>query len=86
MRYTIDHPEEAAALMAKKHPTVNAKAAAAEIELVGDAVQPEEDGAPIGTMDRERVAGAIKALVDAGAVKPGLKPEQLVSFDLVPKS
>ena len=37
-------------------------------------------------MDRERVAGAIKALEDAGAVKSGLTPEQLVSFDLVPKS
>ncbi|WP_327396767.1 ABC transporter substrate-binding protein [Streptomyces phaeochromogenes] len=86
MRYAIDHPEEAASVLAKKHPTVNEKAAAAEIELVGEAVQPKEDGAPIGTMDRERVAGAIKALVDAGAVKSGLTPEQLVSFDLVPKS
>ncbi|MCX4973665.1 ABC transporter substrate-binding protein [Streptomyces sp. NBC_00620] len=86
MRYAIDHPDEAAALMAEKFPTLNKETAAAEIELVGTAVQPKEDGAPIGTMDRERVAGAIKALEDAGAVKPGLTPEKLVSFDLVPKS
>ncbi|WP_329547071.1 ABC transporter substrate-binding protein [Streptomyces sp. NBC_01356] len=86
MRYAIDHPDEAAALMADKFPTLNEKTAAAEIELVGAAVQPKEDGAPIGTMDPERVAGAIKALEDAGAVKPGLTPEELVSFDLVPKS
>lgn len=37
-------------------------------------------------MDRERVAGAIEALVDAGAVEAGLTPEEPVSFDLVPKS
>ncbi|WTP60561.1 ABC transporter substrate-binding protein [Streptomyces phaeochromogenes] len=86
MRYAIDHPEEAASVLAKKHPTVNEKAAAAEIELLGEAVQPKKAGAPIGTMDRERVAGAIKALVDAGAVKSSVTPEQLVSFDLVPKS
>lgn len=86
MRYAIDHPDEAAALMADKFPTLNEETAAAEIELVGAAVQPKEDGAPIGTMDPGRVAGAIKALEDAGAVKPGLTPEELVSFDLVPKS
>lgn len=46
----------------------------------------KDGGAPIGTMDRERVAGAIEALVDAGAVEAGLTPEEPVSFDLVPKS
>ncbi|MDL5204101.1 ABC transporter substrate-binding protein [Streptomyces sp. ALI-76-A] len=86
MRYAIDHPREAAKLMHDKHPTVDEKTAAAEIGLVGTAVRPAEDGAPIGTMERDRVAGAIRTLVDAGAVRPGLEPEQLVSFDLVPKS
>ncbi|MGW0333359.1 ABC transporter substrate-binding protein [Streptomyces sp. NPDC003011] len=86
MRDVIEHPQEAARLMHDRHPTVDEETAAAEIELVGAAVRPKEDGAPIGTMDRARVAGAIRTLVDAGAVRPGLKPEQLVSFDLVPKS
>ncbi|WP_200303429.1 ABC transporter substrate-binding protein [Streptomyces adelaidensis] len=85
MTYAIGHPDEAAELMHEKFPTVSVRTAAAEIELVGAAVQPKDGGAPIGTMDRERVAGAIEALVDAGAVKAGLTPEELVSFDLVPK-
>lgn len=86
MTYAIAHPDEAAELMHEKFPTVSPRTAAAEIELVGAAVQPKDGGAPIGTMNRERVAGAIEALVDAGAVEAGLTPEELVSFDLVPKS
>jgi len=83
--YAIENPEEAAQILVKHQPGQNEKAAAAELELMKPYVRSNES-ATVGVMDSERVARAIAILQGAGAIKPGLKPEQFVTFDLVPKA
>src|SRR5690606_11786610 len=85
LAYAIDHPQEAAQILVKYEPGQNEQAAAAELELMKPYVRSNES-ATVGVMDSERVARAIAILQGAGALKAGLTPEQIVSFDLVPKA
>lgn len=83
--YAIDNPAEAAQILVKHEAGQNEKAAAAELELMKPYVR-TNDSATVGLMDNQRVARGIAILQGAGALKPGLTPEQVVSFDLVPKA
>jgi NitT/TauT family transport system substrate-binding protein len=43
-------------------------------------------GVPVGALDAERVARSIAILQGSGQIQPGLKPEQVIDFNLVPKA
>ncbi|GIJ49172.1 hypothetical protein Val02_60580 [Virgisporangium aliadipatigenens] len=83
LEYTIDHPEEAAQILKKAQPAADVTAAVGEITLMTPYVR--ATGIPIGSLDQARVARAITTLEEGGLIKPGLKPEAVVDFGLVPK-
>ncbi len=86
LEYALDHPEEAGQILAKYDEAAIAEVAARELELMAPFARPLNPGEPYGVLDRDRVARSIGLLEAAGSIQPGLTPEQLVSFDLVPGS
>jgi NitT/TauT family transport system substrate-binding protein len=83
LAYSIEHPEETGQILVQRQPAENAEIAAAEVELMAPAVG---TGDVIGTLDRDKVQGTIDILVQSEAIGPGLTPDDLVSFDLLPAS
>ncbi|BCJ64536.1 ABC transporter substrate-binding protein [Polymorphospora rubra] len=86
LEYSIAHPQEAGEILHKNVSTAQAAPAAAELELMGAYVRSAGSGAAVGTLDSERIARSIAILQGAGAIPPGLTPEQIINFDLAPKS
>ncbi|QSB12846.1 hypothetical protein JQS43_14275 [Natronosporangium hydrolyticum] len=73
-------PAAAADSLAVYNPPTDVDIAAAELELMAPYVGP----APIGGLERQRVAQMIATLEGAGAVPPGVTPGDVVAFDLLP--
>jgi NitT/TauT family transport system substrate-binding protein len=86
LEYAVAHPAESAEILRRYVPATNAKAAAGELQLMSAFVRSEASGAPLGALDRQRVARSIAILQGAGAIPAGLTPDQVVSFDLAPKA
>lgn len=86
LEYALDNPAEAGELLAASDPAADAGVAARELELMAPFARPLSPGEPFGVIDRDRLARSIGVLEAAGAIQPGLTPEQLVDFDLVPGS
>lgn len=82
----VDNPKEAGDILVKKQPTANAAVAAAELELMASYVRSSGAGAPVGAFDSQRVARSIAILQGAGAIPPGMTPDQVVTFDVVEAS
>ncbi len=82
----IDHPAEAGKIMQKDVPTADADGVAAELALMVPYVRSSAAGVPVGALNAERVARSIAILQGSGQITSGLKPEQVISFDLVPKA
>ena len=82
----INDPAEAGRILKKYVPTTNPQAAAAELTLMGPFVNSAASGVPVGALDAQRVARSIAILQGSGQIAPGLKPEQVINFDLVPKA
>lgn len=78
LRYTIEHPDEAAQILKKAQPAADLTAAVGEITLMTPYVKPS------GVIDRKRVTEAIAALESGGLIPPGLTPDSLVDFNLAP--
>ncbi|MEV4535955.1 ABC transporter substrate-binding protein [Asanoa sp. NPDC049518] len=79
---TISNPQEAGQIYAKFEKTQPAPVAAAEMTLM----RPYVDlGTGLGQIDQARAARSIAILQGAGAIPDGLKPEDVISFDLIPK-
>ncbi|MGI5212027.1 ABC transporter substrate-binding protein [Plantactinospora sp. CA-290183] len=85
LQYTIEHPDEAAEILFKAQPAANVAAAKGEITSMTPYVAPA-GGAPIGSMDEQRVAKALAIMQGSGLVKEPLTPESVVAFDLTPKA
>jgi NitT/TauT family transport system substrate-binding protein len=83
---SITNPAEAGTILKKYVPTANPQAAAAELQLMGPFVKSEASGVPVGALDSQRVARSIAILQGSGQIQPGLTPEKVIDFDLVPKS
>jgi NitT/TauT family transport system substrate-binding protein len=83
---SINNPAEAGKIMTKYVPTANADSAAAELTLMEPFVRSAAAGVPVGALDAERVARSIAILQGSGQIDPGLKPEQVIDFNLVPKA
>jgi NitT/TauT family transport system substrate-binding protein len=78
LRYTLDHPDEAAQILKKAQPAADLTAAAGEMTLMAPYVKPS------GVIDRQRVSQAIATLEAGGLIPPGLTPESVVDFALAP--
>jgi NitT/TauT family transport system substrate-binding protein len=83
LAYSVSHPEETGQILVERQPAEDATVAAREVELMAPAVG---TGDQVGTLDRDRVQGTIEILVEAGAIGPGLTPDDVVDFDLIPGS
>jgi len=84
LKYTIDHPEEAAEIMNKAQPSADKGAATSEIKLMTPYVT--AGGGPFGGLDKERASRAIAILQGAGLIPSGLTADQVVDFDITPKA
>jgi NitT/TauT family transport system substrate-binding protein len=82
----INNPTEAGTILKKYDPAQNPQAAAAEVTLMGPFVKSEASGVPVGALDSQRVARSIAILQGSGQIQPGLTPDKVIDFDLVPKA
>ncbi|MEV6304437.1 ABC transporter substrate-binding protein [Actinoplanes sp. NPDC051861] len=78
LQYTLDHPDEAAQILKKAQPAADVTAAVGEITLMAPYVKPS------GVIDRDRVTKELAILEGEGLIKPGLTPDAVVDFSLVP--
>ncbi|GAA2605967.1 ABC transporter substrate-binding protein [Paractinoplanes durhamensis] len=85
LQYTLDNPDEAAAILNKAEPTAAVPAAVGEINAMKPYVSPP-NGAPLGHLDQERVARSIAVLQGNGLMPAGLTPEKIVDFSFIPAS
>jgi NitT/TauT family transport system substrate-binding protein len=83
---SIDNPAEAGNIMQKYVQTANPDGVAAELTLMAPYVRSSAAGIPVGALDAERVARSIAILQGSGQIAAGLKPEQVISFNLVPQA
>jgi len=83
---SIDNPAEAGRIMQKYVQTANPDGVAAELTLMAPFVRSSAAGIPVGALDSERVARSIAILQGSGQIAAGLKAEQVVDFNLVPKA
>ncbi|MGC4747967.1 ABC transporter substrate-binding protein [Micromonospora sp. DT201] len=84
LQYSIEHPEEAAAILNKAKPTYTVAAGKGEIDAMSPHVRPTK-GAPIGFMAEEQVAQTISVLRAANLIPSGLTPEEVVDLRFVKK-
>ncbi|BCJ50675.1 hypothetical protein Asp14428_21500 [Actinoplanes sp. NBRC 14428] len=85
LQYTIDHPDEAAAVMNKAEPSAAVPAAIGEITAMKPYCTAPAGGA-LGSMDESRVARSIAVLSGAGLMPAGLTPADVVDFSFTPKA
>ncbi|WP_230859386.1 ABC transporter substrate-binding protein [Actinoplanes aureus] len=78
LQYTLEHPDEAAQILKKAQPAADVTAAVGEITLMAPYVKAS------GVIERDRVAKALATLEGEALIKPGLTPDTVVDFDLVP--
>jgi NitT/TauT family transport system substrate-binding protein len=83
LAYTVEHPQEAAEILAAANPDSSVAAAVGEISAMAASVT---SAGTIGAMDRDRVAGAIAVLAEIELIPDGLAPEDFVDFDLIPEA
>jgi NitT/TauT family transport system substrate-binding protein len=83
---SIANPTEAGTILKKYVPTAIPGSAAAELQLMGPFVKSEASGVPVGALDSQRVARSIAILQGSGQIEPGLTPEKVIDFNLVPKA
>jgi NitT/TauT family transport system substrate-binding protein len=85
LQYSLDHPDEAAAILNKAEPTAKIPAAVAEINAMKPYTSPP-NGAPLGHLDQDRVARSIAVLQGNGLMPKGLTPDKITDFSFVPAS
>jgi NitT/TauT family transport system substrate-binding protein len=84
LRYAVDNPDEAGQILAEAVPTAKAPVTAAELKIMASYVR--ASGTTVGALEEDRVARALAILAGSGTIPQGVKPEQIVSFDLTPKA
>src|SRR3954451_2434228 len=77
LKYTIEHPDEAAQILKKAQPAADVTAAVGEITLMTPYVT---SGSGIGVMEQERVARALATLQGYALIPAGLTPDAVVDF------
>ncbi|MFI5891059.1 ABC transporter substrate-binding protein [Actinoplanes sp. NPDC051513] len=78
LQYSLEHPDEAAAILNKAEPTAAIPAAVGEIQ----AMKPYSE--PLGKLNQQRVVDGIAELTSAGLMPAGLTPDKVADFSFVP--
>lgn len=86
LRDAIENPVEAGTIYAKYQKIQPEPVAAAENKLMVPYVKSAASGAVVGGLDSQRVARNIGILQGAGVIPAAFAPEDVISFDLQPKS
>jgi NitT/TauT family transport system substrate-binding protein len=79
LQYSLDHPDEAAAILNRAEPSASIPAAVGEIM----AMKPYSGGIYVGRLDEQRVTASINELTRASLMPPGLTASQVADFDFV---
>jgi NitT/TauT family transport system substrate-binding protein len=82
LQYTLEHPDEAAAILNKAEPTAAVPAAIGEINAMKPYVPPA-GGAPLGHMDQAQLTRSIAALEKAQLMPAGLTPDKIADTSIV---
>ena len=85
LQYTLDNPDEAAAILNKAEPSSAIPAAVGEIKTMKPYTA-SPNGAPLGYLDRERVIRSIALLQGNGLMPAGLTPDKVADFSFIPAS
>ncbi|HET6986983.1 MAG TPA: ABC transporter substrate-binding protein, partial [Kribbella sp.] len=85
---TVDDPAGSAAILKKYVPNTDLAVATEELNIMKDFTKPQDFTGPLGEVTVDRVKTVINLLDNAQAIKPAgsVKPEDVVTFDLAPKS
>jgi NitT/TauT family transport system substrate-binding protein len=86
LAYAVDNPQEAGTIYAKYQKAQPARAAGGEMALMAPYVKSSASGGQVGALDQSRVARNIAILQGAGTIPTSFRPEEVVSFDYLPKS
>ncbi len=84
---TYNDPKAAAAILKKYVPNTDVDVAAAELEIMKEYIKPDDFKGPLGEVTQERVEKVIALLEESTAIGKGaVKPDDLVTMNLAPKS
>ncbi|TDO45529.1 NitT/TauT family transport system substrate-binding protein [Kribbella sp. VKM Ac-2571] len=84
---TYDDPDGAAEILKKYVPNTDVDVAKAELKIMKDYIKPAGFDGPLGDVTQERVQKVISLLEESNAIGKGaVKPEDLVTLSLAPKS
>jgi NitT/TauT family transport system substrate-binding protein len=84
---TVNDPAGAAAILKKYVPNTDLDVATKELEIMKDYVKPQGFNGPLGDVTQDRVQKVISLLEESDAIGKGsIKPEDVVTLDLAPKS
>ncbi|TDW86144.1 ABC transporter substrate-binding protein [Kribbella sp. VKM Ac-2566] len=84
---TYDDPDGAAEILKKYVPNTDVDVAKAELKIMKDYIKPTGFEGPLGDVTQERVQKVISLLEESNAIGKGaVKPEDLVTMSLAPKS
>jgi NitT/TauT family transport system substrate-binding protein len=86
LAYAIDNPQEAGTIYAKFQKAQPARAAGGEMALMAPYVKSSGPSGQVGALDANRVARNIAILQGAGTIPTSFQPQDVVSFDFLPKS
>ena len=82
VQYAVEHPEEAGQILKQDQPTQDADIAKQEAALMKQYCLPNP-GVQVGVLDPARVAKTIALLQSTDLIPAGLKPEDIVKFDML---
>jgi NitT/TauT family transport system substrate-binding protein len=82
VQYAVEHPEEAGQILKQEQPTQDADIAKQEVGLMRQYALPNP-GNVVGVLDPARVAKTIALLQSTELIPAGLKPEDIVKFDML---
>ncbi|GIF23004.1 NitT/TauT family transport system substrate-binding protein [Actinoplanes tereljensis] len=82
VEYAMAHPDEAGDIYAKYQKLQPAPVAAAENKLMQPYVQGGANGAPVGSLNRDRVARNIAIIQSAGLIPTGLTPDDVITYQI----
>ncbi|MEU8221954.1 ABC transporter substrate-binding protein [Kribbella sp. NPDC048915] len=83
---TYDDPAAAAETLKKYVPDTDVAVATKELQIMRNYIKPQGFTGPLGDVTQERVQKVISLLQESNAIKTPLKPEDVVTLSLAPKS
>jgi NitT/TauT family transport system substrate-binding protein len=86
LAYTIAHPDEAAAILARAEPGLDKAIAAQEVTLMKPYVVPQDPAAQIGALDKTRIDRGLTVLQSVGLIRPGVTAADVMNDTFLPSA